>query len=360
MTLAIATSPAIVNTLTTSDNDVVTASFTPTASSLLVAVAIAGISTATPTCVFTDSLGGTWTNRASANTNGTGYRGGVYVGTRVISASPAAMTVTATWTAAGGTDGTNLAVYVITGADNTTPVGGTATNVFTTDTTTFTRSLTTTVTGSLVIGGVGRTAIGDTASLASNTAWPPMSGTNPIADGSSGSCRAVFKASGNTGTPGALTYGVTFPGAAKGHYAAVEILPAGNSTIVTNDPSNIAADTAIARATVPAADTSAAPGADTATASNQAGAADPANAAVDVAGTVKVQAIGETGSFDDATKVIADGAILGFGTDVGGSVENAAVKVSAPDTAATTEVAFVGYQGAVPPGPRVIRILSSS
>jgi hypothetical protein len=136
-------------------------------------------------------------------------------------------------------------------------------------------------------------------------------------------------------------------------FIAVTIALKSNSlqTVTGSDVASAAADTASVSATIVAADT--ASGADTAVQTSSVGVTD-AGTAVDSAGIRFGSA--DTGSFDESTKVVANGAILAFGTDAGSAIESASVRIVDTDSASTTDVAYVGYQGAYPPGPRVIRI----
>jgi hypothetical protein len=96
-----------------------TASFTPAANSLLVAVAVCGSSgTGIETCPVTDSLGSTWTLLKRANTNN--FAGTAEIWVLDAGSSPAARTVTATITGSTGV-GVALTVKVLTGANPPRP-----------------------------------------------------------------------------------------------------------------------------------------------------------------------------------------------------------------------------------------------
>jgi trimeric autotransporter adhesin len=99
--------PAPVFTATTTST---TASFTPPASSLLVAICSVGASTGTVTGTVTDSLSGTWTLRGRQNA---AAAGSAEIWVRDVGLSPAAMTVTLTGSAGNSTQ---LSVRVVTGA----------------------------------------------------------------------------------------------------------------------------------------------------------------------------------------------------------------------------------------------------
>lgn len=141
-------------------------------------------------------------------------------------------------------------------------------------------------------------------------------------------------------------------GSVEWHIALTEF---GN--VPASDTSNPAAEAATVSAIIAGADTGA--GVDSAASSNQAGAPDTGTA-VDAA-TVNVTGAIDSGSFDESIKVLSGGSTLAFGTDTAVSAESATVKVSgAVDTVSSTEVAYVGYQGALPPGPRIVRILGTN
>lgn len=131
-------------------------------------------------------------------------------------------------------------------------------------------------------------------------------------------------------------------------------IKSGQTTVVGADTPPPAADAAVVSAIIPAADTAAAPAADTGVSANQALVGETPAAAADTAG-LKLYAA-ETGSFGESIKVVANGAILAFGTDALNGAETAAVKVTAADPATSQDLADIGYQGLLPRGPRIYRI----
>lgn len=356
MTIAIdASSPAIVNGSAT--GTLTTASFTPPAGSYLVAVACGGYGSGTTTATITDSLSGTWTSRVTSNgANGSAF-GVAQISTRVIGSS-AAMTVTVTYANLNG--GRELGVYVITGADNTT-VGASANLNVSTTLTAMTTSLTTTVTGSIVLGGADSSGTnGTVASLAANTAWATMSGTNPVSNGTDLVGYGILKSSALTGTPGAKTYGVTWNSATNGHLALLEIVPATSSTIAGADGTSNVVESALVQANVPVADTGGL--ADVATVTAPVAGGDTASGA-DV-GAVRVSGAADSGVWDEAVTILAGGSTLKFASDIASSVEGVApLVIKDSDTFSSADImqtATVGINGPLPPGPRIVRIGQST
>src|SRR6266540_2781550 len=208
-------------TVTSSTNVATTASFTPAANSLLVAIANAGNNTGvgTITCPVTDSLGSTWTLLKRTNTDPVNGAGSTEVWAMDAGASPAARTVTATGTGGANAVGTSLCVKVLTGAKPVASVLGTSANP--NGGNNYTIALTTTTTGSLVVGGLSRitSAVTLTAN-GSTTAWQSVS------DGTNTETYGAWRALNLTGTPGADTYGYTNAAAAAQVLVAVELLAA--------------------------------------------------------------------------------------------------------------------------------------
>lgn len=359
MAIAIdASSPAIKTG--TGSGTLTTASFTPASGSLIVAIAIGGgnFSNATTTSTITDSGGGSWTT-AGSQVGSTGQRGIVKIAWSTAGASPAARTVSAAYT--NNANGRHLAVFVITGA-SVTGVGGIGlgVDVDTFDTSSLSCAITTQNAASIVLGGylANRNSGSDTLSAGTgNTLTTGLSGTNPYDNGTDGVASCFTKSTSVPGTPGATSYAVNHVNNNGGPIVLVEILPGGPSNIAAADVSQPASDTAHVTAAINAADTSNA-AADTASIS----VALQVNEAplTTEAATVRILAIGETGTGEEGTKVVANGSILAFGSDNIGATEAAAILVVSADAATTGEVSFVGYQGALPPGPRIVRILPNS
>lgn len=228
-----ASTPAIATvsdagTSTASTKTITSASFSPPANTLLVALVNGGwgnSATNAEAASVTDSVGGTWTAGPAAVGTNTSARGVGAVFYRYLSSAPGAMTVTATVTNMCG--GRQLAVRVLNGAASNQTGAGTGTSVFTTATTSGTVSVTTTVTGSVVYG-VNDNCGNASAFTASGTTSVLASGDfNDTAD----TVRLVsWKATSATGTPGATTFGVTWTTAAVNNVAAMEILPQTSTT----------------------------------------------------------------------------------------------------------------------------------
>lgn len=365
MAVAVGTSPAIVRATDTSST-LTTASFTPANGSYLVAVGMFGWAASVSSgqnITFTDSASGTWTNRVSSLNVGGSDWSGVRIATRPI-VTGSSMTVTATFAGTQGSGNSDLmlAVYVVTGADTST-VGASKTATFTG--TNMTTSLTTTVSGALVFGGVAMldSQATENLTLGANTAWAPMTGTNPYHNGTTiGDTLGVFKSSSTVGTPGATTYGVTAsatPGNTAG-MALLEIVPVTNSNISAADTSNPAADTATVAATVPAADTGT--GTDTAFVTSPVPAADTATGTESA--KILVSGAADVGVGDESTTLLSGGSVLKFASDTVSSAESVApMVINAADTGTAVDVfqtATVGIQGPLPPGPRIVRIGSTT
>lgn len=174
-----------------------TASFSPPAGSLLVAVAVANyIQSGTSSIALSDSTGGTWTIPTGAEVAVNDSR--IKIGTRYLASAPGAMTVSAAMVL---TDGRWLAVRVLTGADPTqaSPVTATANATSTAGGLAMTPTA-----GSFVYGGVANTS-NSTQTLTANAAsvlLTPLS--NPSNSWTAG-FRSAAAASGS-----ATTYGGTF------------------------------------------------------------------------------------------------------------------------------------------------------
>lgn len=352
-----ASSPAVASGTGTAT--LTSASFTPPAGALLVAISCGGWGGAVTTSTITDSLSGTWTSRVTANGTNNGANGIVQISTRVIGSS-AAMTVTAAYTNNSG--GRMLGVYVITGASTTTfGATGVLDVGISGGQTGMTTSLTTTMTGSLVLGGVDSSGTtGTTASLAANTAWASMSGTNPVSNSTDQVGYGIIKASALTGTPSAKTYGVTWNSATNGHLALLEVVPPTTSTVNGSDGTSSTIDTATVAANVPAVDT--AGGVDVATVTAPVAAAD-AGGGTDAA-TVRLTGVADSGSADESNRVVSGGSTLVFASDAATSVDGTApMAINGADTgtaADALQTATLGIQGPLPPGPRIVRIGQST
>jgi len=256
-----------------------------------------------------------------------------------------------------------LGVYVVTGCDTST-FGNSLSKIFTSGTTTLTGSLTTTATGSLVLGGVGAGVVSSgtpNQSLASNTAWAPMTGSNPVSASGTLSSVSTIKGSSTTGTPGATSFGVTVSTSSLAALGLLEILLPGNSNISAADTSTPTADNATVKGTIPGADAGA--GTDTATVTVPLPVSD-AGSGTEVA-TVNVAGAADTGSSEDnVSGILSGGSTLKFGTDAASSSEATAPMVirggDAGVAADILQTATVGIQGTLPPGPRIVRIAAEA
>jgi hypothetical protein len=205
----------------TGTGNLASASFSPPINMLLIALVAAGWgSGATPGIAISDSVSGSWTNGPTIGNAAGTARGTVSIFYRYLSSAPGSMTVTSAFTNHVG--GRFLAVRVLAGAAASQAGAGTATRDISVATSTWTQSITTTQTGSLVYG-VGDDPINnDTLTAAAATSLVGaafQNTTDAIAS-------AAFKATSATGTPGATTLGLTNAVSTTGVLALLEILPA--------------------------------------------------------------------------------------------------------------------------------------
>lgn len=207
-----ASTPATV-TRATSAAALTTASFSPPAGSLLVALSSWAAASGTQTAVISDSGVHTWTRPVRANASGAGDAEISYT---YLSSAPGSITVTGTVTGGGTTE--FLSVRVLNGASST-QTGATAAH---TSGTTPTIALTTTTVGSWVYGCLMDLASSQ-AALTANAASTTITWFNNTADGENA---ASFKASAATVSPGATTYGWAAGAADTYMLAAWEVLPA--------------------------------------------------------------------------------------------------------------------------------------
>ena len=214
MALAVGTSPAPV---TGTGTTATTASFTPAASSLLVAVAATGNSagSGTITGAVTDSLSSTWTLLKRMNTAGDGS---AEVWAMDAGASPAARTVTLT----GTSSGVALSVAVFTGAVTTSQIltAGASTSR---SATAWTIALTPNLSGSLIVASFVESvaAVALTANAATSVAAPFQA----VNDATNGETYALCVGSATTTGGSAQTLGFTNTAAAT-EAVAVEIADA--------------------------------------------------------------------------------------------------------------------------------------
>jgi hypothetical protein len=220
-----ASTPAVATN--TGAGTIVTASFSPPANSLLVALVGGGWgSTQPPTASLTDSVAGSWTTAATANPT-TGTAGGIAkIFYRYLSSAPGSMTVTASYTNLSG--GRFIAVRVINGANSVQTSSGTGTTVHVAASTDATIAVTTTVTGSVVYG------ITDCPST--NTAFTPNGSTSFLSSGDFNDATdtieiTAWKASSATGSPGSTTLGGTYGTVLLSNIAAFEVVPLAVTTV---------------------------------------------------------------------------------------------------------------------------------
>jgi hypothetical protein len=198
----------------TAVGSVATASFSPPANSLLVAIVSGGFSSSSnETITVSDSGSHTWATGITVSGHA---RVGIYL--CQLTTAPGSITVTAAFTGNAGDE--YIAVRVLTGAATTQTGAGTAVlNNF--NGAGATMSVTTTQTGSVVYG------ISDNYSNVS--ALTPNAATTLIGtafiDSTNGSWASAWKSTSATGTPGATTFGGTYTSGTVSMAAALEILP---------------------------------------------------------------------------------------------------------------------------------------
>jgi hypothetical protein len=230
--LALTTSPAAV---TGTGTTATTASFTPAASSLLVAVAVVGNPTAAATLTtgaVTDSLGSTWTRKVRQNS--TNSTGSAEVWMMDAGASPAARTVTLT----GSKAGVLLAVLVFTGAAATaSQTGATARSA---STSTNGISVTPTATGSYIVGAMSEIMVTYAVSAFSSASTVVGSFQDTTNIGSYGAFRSTNLTTSLTST----TFGFTPAPSNETEKAAVEVLAAAAGSGSTSASAGLTVGTA--------------------------------------------------------------------------------------------------------------------
>ena len=199
-----------------------TASFSPQANTLLVALLAVDGATGTATSgILTDSLSGTWTLLKRQNTTTAGVGGSAEVWCRYLSSAPGSMTAIATWTATGQPGG-NLTVRCLLGAASTQTgaTGGTGGG-----TVAPTATLTPTQIGSWIYG-----AGLDYTTSASLTANANTTRIDQFQDATNGDTWSTFKAAASTSSLTSTAYGYTNASAGY-NTAAVEILAAASAAV---------------------------------------------------------------------------------------------------------------------------------
>ncbi len=207
--------------VTSTGTAVTTASFTPPANSLLVAIVALGNASgsATPSGSLTDSLTNGWTKTLS---NYLGGDAGNEIWTWREGSSPAARTVTITGSP-GTTLGVQLAVLVFTGAA-THQVGAATAVVGAAGVTSRSLAITTTTVGSYVVGSYGYNVSPGVTLAVLNGSTTNLLATNDLTNNENYGC---FRTTVTTGTPGSITLGYTGSNVAANTFIALlEILPA--------------------------------------------------------------------------------------------------------------------------------------
>lgn len=201
---------------------ITSASFSPPARSLLVALVGGGWGNgAAMAATVTDSAGGTWTAAVSAVGTSTAARGVAAVFYQYLSSAPGAITVTTSIT--NTCAGRFLAVRVLNGAASSQASSGTGTLVGLVGTTNPTVSVTTTVAGSVVYGVIDDCGTNLAPTPNAQTVFLPNGNFNDVIDSID---IVAWKSAAATGVTGATTFGGTYPSANKTNIAALEIVPA--------------------------------------------------------------------------------------------------------------------------------------
>ena len=213
-----ASSPAAVTATASAAATFTTASFTPPANTLLVAVASVGYSGSTQDTTFSisDSLSGSWSNDAIQFPASGGLPQNL-IASR-FNVSNTAMTVTLN--TGTHTKGVDFSLFVLKGTATSSWLGGHAVS-----TTTMDGSVTTTTVGALVLVGAGY----DTN--ATLTADGNTTTTNHLTDNSDGLELFTGHSTNTVSSPGATTYGWTGAGATAKTWAAAEYVPAATNLI---------------------------------------------------------------------------------------------------------------------------------
>lgn len=201
--------------VTSNATTVVTPTFTPSDSSLLVALVGAGNGTggAVSLGVVSDSLGGTWTRLGSEVVSGSGA---AEIWARdITTGAPMTVTFDPGGAVASGLD--IICKWYGGAAPRTSQPGATATNG---GTTSYQTSITTTTAGSMVVGSYGRASDAQTVAANANTTLYGQ------VNGASGDTAATFGAMYATTVPGTIELGFANPAAGINRVTLVEILPA--------------------------------------------------------------------------------------------------------------------------------------
>jgi hypothetical protein len=224
-----ASTPAVVTSTSTSTPiTLTTASFSPPAGSLVLALASNGFGltgTTNNDITISDSGSHTWTTAIKQIVLPSGTSGVSAIFYTYFAAAPGSITVSTTYTNVGAA--AYMQVQVLTGAAST-QLSGVASTSPTASTTSGEISVTTTTVGSMVFGL--------SHDAQNSTTFVPLSGTTQIGStfSFSGACTiASWHETSATTTPGATTYGGTWGvGTQYGETVALEVLPAGSGSTV--------------------------------------------------------------------------------------------------------------------------------
>lgn len=283
MALAIdASSPASVTSTT---NTVTTASFTPPANGLVVALASIGNSTGSGTFTGTvsDSISSTWTSFRRQNAAGEGSAE-VWIAD---AGSATARTVTLLGSS-GSAQGVQLSVIVFTGAEVKANQPGTSGVV---NGSAYTVTLSTAA-GSYVVGVLNRSASGVTLTVNGNTT--ALLSTN---DSTNGETYGTFRSSSLT-TASANAYGYGNTSSSGNLLVGLEILPSSTTPVSAGDTGSGTEGVSLS-VTLSSADT---------------------GAGADATSAKGMNAIPDTGAFTETTLIGVSATDTGTGNDVAASV----------------------------------------
>jgi hypothetical protein len=195
-----------------------TGSFTPPASRLLVAlVAVDGNSGTATTVTMSDTASGVWSLLRRTNSSVAGLGGSAEVWIRDCITSPGAITVTASWAGGGGAVGGNVVVRTLIGAAPVASQTG-ATGGASGTPGTVAASVTPNTLGSRIYGAALDYTSAITMTVNANT-----TSIDQFVDTTNGDTWAVFKASADTASLSATSFG--YSTSASFNLAAAEVLP---------------------------------------------------------------------------------------------------------------------------------------
>lgn len=199
-----------------------TASFSPPAGSVMVALVAAGyqdVASGVPGITVTDSVGGTWLPGPTVASSTGNFLGRTSIFLRALPSAPGSMTVSANYTNING--GRFIKVVVLNGAALSQAGAATITRDVNTNQTDWTQSIVSTKVDSVFYGVVDDPNVNNTVSAAANTS---LVGT-AFNDSTDGIVSAAFKSTAATVTPGSISLGVTMGTTSQGILAIQEIVP---------------------------------------------------------------------------------------------------------------------------------------